>query len=73
MAEWQPIDTAPKDGTRVLIWHRLWECGWQQGYYSSAREERFCTWRIGDDREWSAVGIPPSHWLGIPAPPTEDV
>jgi hypothetical protein len=28
MTEWKTIDTAPRDGTAVLLWSRMWEMSW---------------------------------------------
>jgi hypothetical protein len=58
--EWQPIETAPKDGTIVLlvidhgkwgekVWTGLWDDGWMV-IYGKARNA-------------------PTHWMPLPAPP----
>lgn len=57
---WQPIETAPKDGTRVL----LYRPGEQIiGYW----------WRGADDEYWNAArGLEfygPTHWRSLPEPP----
>ncbi len=55
---WHPIETAPKDGTRILIFfpaHSYIEvgCFWE-GYWTDDN---------GD------VTVPPTHWQPIPPPP----
>ena len=62
MAEWQPIETAPKDGRGILlyvpdddqadesnIWLAYWEDDKWKGYPDSDLE--------------------PTHWMSLPAPP----
>lgn len=76
MTEWQPIETAPKDGTEII----------GLGYPPNATNNHFCygpdvrkikAWRIGTSIGWSArndfgsftVGFDPNHWMPLPAPP----
>lgn len=74
MSEWQPIESAPKDGSEVLLylsapwskiekarWYAPWS-NWQAGVIPSdpAREEYY---GIG-----SSV---PTHWMHLPEPPKE--
>jgi hypothetical protein len=65
--EWQPIETAPKDGTLVLLFiedfHYVtvaWFCI-ATGLWPS--NDAF-----NDDREPCNVGLP-THWMPLPAPP----
>lgn len=68
---WQPIDTAPKDGTEVLLylrapwakvekacWFDLWE-NWQRGDEFPESDDEYCG--IGSEI--------PTHWMPLPAPP----
>lgn len=76
-AEWQPIETAPKDGTRVLVSYPL-EGGWQ--IYLAAWERknssfigRFEGWYI-DRAHYALTCITkkvhfPTHWMPLPEPP----
>lgn len=69
MSDWQPIETAPKDGTLVLL-------------YVPSRGIRLARWRCGIfDNEWVDESFewarylewdnPPTHWALPPMPPTE--
>lgn len=62
--EWQPIETAPRDGTRVLVYQKDWcEDG---GSVFEARVNRYGGWGDPVYREWTCE---PTYWRPIPAPP----
>ena len=72
---WQPIETAPKDGTVIDFWS-IWE------RYKNPDGKRICgvKWDI-DKKLWvltSLTGDPPlrlldgvilTHWMPLPEPP----
>jgi hypothetical protein len=59
--EWQPIETAPRDGTPVDLWHR-------HGFRMTE------IWWDAEDECWSSVNDDSdfSHWIAIPEPPKCD-
>ncbi len=71
--DWQPIETAPKDGRRLLVF----ATEFKHGYYGC------CRWVSYSDKSsgWSGssfLSVPegawttflqPSHWMPLPAPP----
>ena len=62
LQRWQPIGTAPKDGTRVLVAHPAWEAASTAQWYGDF-------WSVG-------YSVPqfkhqPTHWQPLPAPPEE--
>lgn len=67
---WQPIETAPKDGTEVLTFGPLkdgsgfyYEC---QAYYHKGAWPR---WPV----EWMANCLTPTHWQPLPSPPGDEL
>lgn len=68
--EWQPIETAPKDGTQVLLIRWVPDTrrhGWMDIDRWATKEE---------GRGWVGFGSfnpefwPATHWMPLPAPPT---
>lgn len=73
LAGWEPIETAPKDGTYVIIWSG-WFGGaatiahWDDDRHANKKAPRW----ISRDRVYgrkSFVDIPPTHWMPLPPPP----
>lgn len=63
--DWQPIETAPHDGTRVIVWSRDWAGGSEIAEFDGF----FDAWAESGD---GALLIPgPTHWRPLPAPPKE--
>jgi len=66
MMEWQPIETAPKDGMRVMLCSAIGKIpGWanKRDYYHLAQ------W---NGQHWTPY-VPNhwTHWMPLPPPPTE--
>jgi hypothetical protein len=66
MSKWQPIETAPKDGTTILLAHRFWrQCG--IGMYQKG---------LGWLHIASMSKVPHphllTHWMPLPEPPTKE-
>jgi hypothetical protein len=75
MSEWQPIETAPKDGTKVLVYseHDRDEVGLHIAAYcmSGERLPREAMWRVAWDHT-PLDGNPfaePTHWQPLPPEP----
>lgn len=64
---WQPIETAPKDGTRVLL---AWD-GVRVGYYldNSRTGRAWAGWKVPSMEPWPSSQ--PTHWRPMPEPPTQ--
>lgn len=65
--EWQPIETAPKDGSDVLVYS-------QYGTYVAAYEDRDIEWwHVSDGKHDPRPlrGPSPSHWMPLPPPPRD--
>ena len=70
--EWQPIETAPKDGEYILVYNScgVTEVTWRteelgvpfDGFYVDAMNDEFYPLR-GDE---------PTHWRPMPAPPAKE-
>lgn len=63
--QWQPIETAPKDGTYVLLYcdyYGIGRCVW---------DDWRGVWRSDDPNH--GIGFPqPTHWMPLPAAPTPE-
>lgn len=81
-SEWQPIETAPKDGTPVLVYAtrdgwvakpaRLvasYKSGFWQIYGAAGGEPKSSNIR---DPQWLDV-VTPTHWMPLPNPPETEV
>lgn len=84
--EWQPIETAPKDGTRIILFGGEYWCDWQREVKGPA----IAAWINSPDRPdkwdkcWTVAAAEsgyegafydnPTHWLpldALPPPPTD--
>jgi hypothetical protein len=66
---WQPISTAPKDGSQVILW---WQDTERGGKPRAIQGEWYCA-KDGDEFWWSSpsmpIGFVATHWMPIPPPP----
>lgn len=67
---WQPIETAPKDGRYILVFHTMpiiarWYTHFRNGKPDPFREPEW-------DCRCMAADVPPvepTHWMPLPEPP----
>lgn len=73
MSEWQPIDTAPKDGTEIDLWcEDVMETGFR--VIEAKWNRRFGTWEVSDEPLHVAIGnegVHATHWMRPPKPPEQ--
>ena len=72
---WQPIETAPKDGTRILV-----ACNKVlKGFPASRRGPHTDAWHFTKNHGFEGWGkfnkdyFPATHWQPIPDPPETEV
>jgi hypothetical protein len=58
MSEWQPIETAPKDGTFILVY------GYGDYHHAFWLDQGNGFWFSIDDSL-----VDPTHWMPLPSPP----
>ena len=74
MSEWQPIETAPLDGTTIDLWDsdykvRVTNASWDYHYWSNCKPVAPKSWGRGST-DGPFVGNP-THWMLPPSPPKE--
>jgi len=75
VSDWRPIETAPKDGTWILVWE---QSPYEPSHYVARWGHPECGYEV-DDRAWVTMELGPSpdnynimnatHWMTLPAPP----
>jgi hypothetical protein len=67
---WQPIETAPKDGTVIDLWcggERYADCQWYKNEWREYRYDDF------DSLALLPVERLPTHWMPLPTAPKDKV
>jgi hypothetical protein len=63
--QWRPIETAPKDGTAILLGH---ECAAFSGWWDDEYE-----WVDGETSMFGDLtSYEPTHWMPLPQPPQSE-
>lgn len=70
LTQWQPIETAPKDGTRVLLFVPPY--GPSTGHYEPARVNWGPNASLWVSHSILNKEAAPTHWMPLPTPPQED-
>lgn len=70
MSEWQPIETAPKDGTLILLTGHDYNDTSKPRHYVSAWWSSAYNHFTYEDSEVSEI-YTATHWRPLPEPPTQ--
>jgi len=73
---WQPISTAPRDGTIIDVWllhegYRVADAYWKRSKVTKKNPYGGSWWAPNHDYDGcdGPIGATLSHWMEIPAPP----
>ena len=76
MSKWQPIETAPRDGTTVLLYPPTWKS--KTCSMGKFNPDKYCQkpkpyWNRDDDngRVSDSRKAITTHWMPLPPPPKE--
>ena len=64
---WQPIETAPKDGARIVVWIPAEDDDPPEVAYVQWASH-FSGW-LGVNSAWQLESPQPTHWMPLPKPP----
>lgn len=71
--DWQPIETAPRDGTRIILLRKngpVFGC-WDDDRYSTKPRPYWTHDQVRAFGNVDARKVPPTHWMPLPAPPRD--
>jgi hypothetical protein len=60
MTQWQPIETAPKDGTEIIVW----DAEYRHSYFARCNSKGEVYW----DELYGPLENA-THWMPLPEPP----
>ena len=71
---WEPIETAPKDGTTILVWSQLYGgvavlAYWDSDKYAKTPKPFWATSSQRYVGKTAERKFPPTHWRPLPPPP----
>ena len=73
-AEWRHIETAPKDGSYLLLWEQYSDAPfvgyWSGGSWSVSHEHVDAEGGWDGANVVDALSMPITHWMPLPPPPT---
>ena len=71
--EWQPIETAPRDGTTILVWQKgsVEFARWNTGPWNKMPRPFWDGTLAALWGKMTARNHPPTHWMPLPPPPAE--
>lgn len=70
--EWRTIDSAPKDGTSILVCvtHNTWDGEWETIQWVDWARDGVAIWPNYQHR--IDIPFPPTHWMPLPNPPATE-
>jgi hypothetical protein len=72
MTEWQPIETAPKDGQTILAFVRGFRSDMEIYWIGTICWDALCLGSPKPEPNWMFMpwdGGQPTHWMPLPEPP----